>query len=184
MTQKPFGAPMSLRHFFAAMPVLCLLSFATVSFAEDIEVNFNYTQDPQVDFSKAPKGPLKIAGFTDARGGDATLIGSYNAEQPVAIIVHDALSQAFIAGGAGLVEEGQSLTLNGEVTEFSVQDKAGEFDVTVRTHVTLHSGSRTAYDTVIFGRASAAELNAAIHGALEKLITSLIWDDYFLNEVI
>jgi hypothetical protein len=184
MTQKPFGAPMSLRHFFAAMPVLCLLSFATVSFAEDIEVNFNYTQDPQVDFSKAPKGPLKIAGFTDARGGDATLIGSYNAEQPVAIIVHDALSQAFIAGGAGLVEEGQSLTLNGEVTEFSVQDKAGEFDVTVRAHVTLHSGSRTAYDTVIFGRASAAELNAAIHGALEKLITSLIWDDYFLNEVI
>jgi hypothetical protein len=175
---------MSLRHFFAAMPVLCLLSFATVSFAEDIEVNFNYTQDPQVDFSKAPKGPLKIAGFTDARGGDATLIGSYNAEQPVAIIVHDALSQAFIAGGAGLVEEGQSLTLNGEVTEFSVQDKAGEFDVTVRAHVTLHSGSRTAYDTVIFGRASAAELNAAIHGALEKLITSLIWDDYFLNEVI
>tara|TARA_R110001592_G_scaffold36513_1_gene122809 strand:+ start:807 stop:1361 length:555 start_codon:yes stop_codon:yes gene_type:complete len=184
MTQKPFGAPMSLRHFFAAMPVLCLLSFATVSFAEDVEVNFNYTQDPQVDFSKAPKGPLKIAGFTDARGGDATLIGSYNAEQPVAIIVHDALSQAFIAGGAGLVEEGQSLTLNGEVTEFSVQDKAGEFDVTVRAHVTLHSGSRTAYDTVIFGRASAAELNAAIHGALEKLITSLIWDDYFLNEVI
>lgn len=175
---------MSLRRFFAAVPMLCLLSFSTVSFAEDIEVNFNYTQDPQVDFSKAPKGPLKIAGFTDARDGDATLIGTYNAQQPVVEIVHDALTQAFIAGGAALVEEGQSLTLNGEVTEFSVQDKAGEFDVTVRVHVTLLSGSRTAYDTVIFGRASAAELDAAIDGALEKLITSLIWDDYFLNEVI
>ena len=175
---------MSLSRFFAAMPMLCFLSFSSVSFAEDVEVNFNYTQDPQVDFSKAPKGALKIADFTDTRGGDATLIGSYNAEQPVTEIVHDALSQAFIAGGAGLVEEGQSLTLNGEVTEFSVQDKAGEFDVTVRVHATLRSGSRTAYDTVIFGRASAAELNAAINGALEKLITSLIWDDYFLNEVI
>ena len=175
---------MSFRRFFAAMPMLCIMSFSTATFAEDIEVNFNYSQDPQVDFSKAPKGPLKIAGFTDARGGDATLIGTYNAEQPVAQIVHDALSQAFIAGGAGLVEEGQSLTLNGEVTEFSVQDKAGEFDVTVRAHVTLRSGSRTAYDTVIFGRASAAAHNAASHGALEKLVTSLIWDDYCLNEVI
>lgn len=175
---------MSFRRFFAAMPMLCILSFSTVSFAEDIEVNFTYTQDPQVDFSKAPKGSLKIASFTDTRDGDATLIGTYNAEKPVAEIVHDALSQAFIKGGAGLVEEGQSLTLNGEVTEFSVQDKAGEFDVTVRVHATLRAGSRTAYDTVIFGRASAAELDAAIHGALEKLITSLIWDDYFLNEVI
>ena len=175
---------MSIRRFFAVMPILCLLSFTTVSFAEGVKVDFNYTQDPQVDFSKAPKGSLKIAGFTDARGGDNTLIGTYNAQQPVAEIVHNALAQGFIAGGAGLVEEGQSLTLNGEVTEFSVQDKAGEFDVTVRVHVTLLSGSRTAYDTVIFGRASAAELDAAINGALEKLITSLIWDDYFLNEVI
>lgn len=175
---------MSLRRFFTAIPMLCILSLSSVSFAEDIAVNFHYTQDPQVDFSKAPKGPLKLASFTDARGTDATLIGTYNAEKPVAEIVHDALSQAFIAGGAGLVEEGQSLTLNGEVTEFSVQDKGGEFDVTVRAHVTLLAGSRTAYDTVIFGRASAAQLDAAIHGALEKLITSLIWDDYFLNEVI
>lgn len=175
---------MSLRRFFAAMPMLCLLSFSTVSFAEDIEVNFHYDQDPQVDFSKAPKGTLKIVGFTDVRGADANLIGSYHAEKPVAQIIHDALSQAFIAGGAGLVEEGQALTLNGEVTEFSVQDKDGEYDVTVRVHATLRSGSRTAYDAVIFGRASAAQLDAAIHGALEKLITSLIWDDYFLNEVI
>lgn len=175
---------MSLRRFFAAMPMLCLLSFSTFSFAEDIEVNFHYDQDPQVDFSKAPKGSLKIAGFTDTRGGDATEIGSYNAEQAVTEIVHDALSQAFVAGGAALVEEGQSLTLNGEVTEFSVQDKDGEYDVIVRVHATLLAGSRTAYDTVIFGRASATELNTAIHQALEKLITSLIWDDYFLNEVI
>jgi len=175
---------MSFQRFLAAMPMLCLLSFSTVSFAEDIEVNFHHMQDHKVDFSKAAKGSLKVAVFTDARGGDATLIGAYNAERPVAKIVHDALNQAFIAGGAGLVEEGQILTLNGEVTEFSVQDKDGEFDVTVRTHVTLQSGSRTAYDTVIFGRASAAELDAAIHAALEKLITSLVWDDYFLNEVL
>lgn len=175
---------MSLRRIFFALPMLCFLPFSAPSFADDVEVNFNYTQDPQVDFSKAPKGTLKIASFTDARGGDATLIGDYNAEKPVAEIVNDALKQAFIAGGAGLVEEGQGLTLDGEVTEFSVADKGGEFDVTVRTHVTLRSGSRTAYDTVIFGRASATELEAAIHGALEKLITSLIWDDYFLNEVI
>ncbi len=175
---------MSVRRLFAALPILCVLSFLSISYADNIEVNFQFTQDPQVDFSKAPKGPLKIAKFSDVRGGDANLIGTYSAEKPVAEIVQDALSQAFIAGGAGLVEEGQSLTLNGEVTEFSVESTGSGFDVVVRTHVTLQAGSRTAYDTTIFGRASAAELNDAIHGALEKLITSLIWDDYFLNEVI
>lgn len=175
---------MSLRHVFSLLLALCLVPFSTISFAESVEVNFKYAQDPQVDFSGSPKGSLKIATFTDARGGDANLIGSYQAEKPVAEIVNDALTQAFIAGGAALVQDGQSLTLDGEVTEFSVANDAGEFDVTVRAHVTLRAGTRTAYDTVIFGRASATELNAAIHGALEKLITSLIWDDYFLNEVI
>jgi len=175
---------MSLRRILTALPMLCIIGYSSFSFAEDIEVNFHYAQDPQVDFSKAPKGALKVATFTDARGGDATLIGSYNAEKPVAEIVNDALSQGFIAGGAALVQEGQSLTLNGEVTEFSVEGTGGAFDVTIRTHVTLLAGSRKAYDAVILGRSSAADLEAAIHGALEKLITSLIWDDYFLNEVI
>lgn len=176
---------MSVRRFLTHLSLLSALSLTALANADDISIQYEYKLDPQVDFSKAPKGPLKVAAFTDARGAAApTSVGDYSVEMPVAEMINSALTQAFIAGGAGLVEEGQSLTLNGEVTEFTVEDKGGEFDVIIRTHVTLRAGTRSAFDTVIFGRSSAADVETAISGALDKLVHSLIWDDYFLMEVI
>ncbi len=176
---------MSVRRILTHLSLICTFTFAIFANADDISIQYEYKLDPQVDFSQAPKGPLKLAAFTDARGAaDARSIGDYTLEIPVAEMVNSALSQAFVAGGAGLVEEGQSLTLNGEITEFSVANDGGEFDVTIRTHVTLLAGSRSAFDTVIFGRASATEIETAIRAALDKLVHSLIWDDYFLMEVI
>jgi len=176
---------MSVRRFLTHLSLLSALSLTALANADDISIQYEYKLDPQVDFSKAPKGPLKVAAFTDVRGAaDATSIGDYSVEVPVAEMINSALTQAFIAGGAGLVEEGQSLTLNGEVTEFTVEDKGGEFDVIIRTHVTLRAGTRTAFDTIIFGRSSAADVETATRGALDKLVHSLIWDDYFLMEVI
>jgi len=176
---------MSFRRFLTHLLLACAFFLPTLASADDISVQYEYKLDPQVDFSTAPKGALKVNAFTDARGAaDARSIGEYSVEMPVTEMIHSALTQAFVAGGAGLVEEGQGLTLSGEVTEFSVADKDGEYDVTVRTHVTLRAGTRSAYDTVIFGRASAPEIEAAISAALDKLVHSLIWDDYFLLEVI
>src|SRR5690554_2724244 len=168
-----------------ALPLLCALFFAGLANADEVTVNYKYTLDPQVDFSKAPKGALNVADFTDARDvADPRAMSDYMAEMPVAEMVNDALTQAFVAGEAGLVSEGQSFTLNGEVTEFSIEETDSGFDVIVRTHATLRAGSRTAFDAVIFGRANAATVEAAISGALDKLVHSLIWDDYFLMEVI
>lgn len=177
---------MNFRHLFVAAAVLatCACMTTTVT-AQDVAVNYEYTQKPQVDFTPMPKGALKLNTFTDTRGADmASKIGSYTSSTPVSEIVHGALTQAFVAGGAKLVESDQSLTLTGEVTEASVTDKDGGFDVIIRTHVTLRSGSRTAYDAVIFGRATAESPEEATRAALDKLVNSLIWDDYFLNEVI
>lgn len=176
---------MNVRRFITHLPLMCALFLPAFASADDITIQYEYKLDPQVDFSGAPKGPLKVNAFTDVRGAaDARSIGEHTVEMPVAEIINNALTQAFVAGGAGLVDEGQSLTLSGEVTEFSVADKEGEYDVTVRTHVTLQAGTRTAFDAVIFGRASAPEIEAAVSAALDKLVHSLIWDDYFLMEVI
>ncbi len=177
---------MTIRHLFLSIPVLCALSgFTALASADDIAVNYDYTQKPQVDFSKMPKGPLKISSFTDKRGvGAKQITDSVMAEEAVADIVNDALVQAFEAGGAALVEDGQKLTLGGEITEVQVADKDGGVEVTIRTHVTLKNGSRTAFDTVIFGRDSGATVDAATRAALDKLVNSLILDDYFLMEVI
>ena len=106
------------------------------------------------------------------------------ADQPVADIVSNALVQAVTAGGATLVEEGQNLTLDGEVTEVLVAEKDGGIEVTIRTHVTLRRGGQTAFDTVIFGRSSGSTLAEAVQATLDRLVNSLILDDYFLMEIL
>lgn len=82
------------------------------------------------------------------------------------------------------MEDGQSLTLEGELTELVVAEKDAGIEVTIRTHVTLRQGARSAFDTVIFGRSTGATLDEAVRGALDRLVNSLIMDDYFLMEAI
>ena len=177
---------MTIRRLIFAVPVACALAtMATLASAENIEVNYEYTLKPQVDFSKMPKGPLKIAAFTDSRGVEPTAFTTdLETDEPVASIVNDALVQAFTAGGAALVDEGEQLTLEGEVTEVQVADKNGAIEATIRTRATLKRGSQSAYSTVIFGRAEAASADEAIRLSLDKLVNSLILDDYFLMEVL
>lgn len=177
---------MRIRGFVYAVPVFCALSLqAPTSFAEDLLINYDYTQTPQIDFSKTTKGSLKVAAFTDKRTvTDSREISGLQAEAPIADIVRDALVQAFSAGGALLVEDDQSLTLEGELTELQVAEKDGGIEVTIRTHVTLKQGARTAFDTVIFGRSSGATVDEAVRATLDRLVNSLIMDDYFLMEAI
>jgi len=170
---------------FLVLP--CFLTMATPNFlqADEITVAYKYTQSPQVDFSKATKGPLKVEEFTDARSvSDPRQLGESLTEAPVSHIVNDALVQAFISGGAALVEEGQSLTLDGQVTDATVSEKDGGFEVTIRARIILKRGSQTAFETVIFGRASDQEPDQAVRATLDKLVNSLILDDYFLMEVL
>lgn len=153
--------------------------------ADEISIAYQYTQSPQVDFSKAAKGPLKLAAFTDARTvADPRMLTEDLVEVPVADMVNDALKQAFVAGGASLVDQSETLTLEGEITEVAVSAKDDGFEVTIRTHVTLKRGSQSAFDTVIFGRATGPSLDQAVRATLDKLVNSLILDDYFLMEVL
>lgn len=179
---------MKARDFIIAVPFLCAIGLHTsTATAEEIVINYDYAQTPQVDFSKMPKGPLKVAPFSDKRAvapTEAQTIASSSAEQPIADIVNNALVQAFEAGGAVLVQEGQVLTLEGELTELQVTEKDAGVEVTIRTHVTLKRGSQIVFDNVIFGRATAPMLDAAVRATLDKLVNSLILDDYFLMEVI
>lgn len=178
---------MKIRGFIFAVPFVCAISLQTsTATADDIVINYDYAQTPRVDFSKMPKGPLKVAPFSDKRAvapNESRTISSSNAEQPIADIVSNALVQAFEAGGAMLVQEGQVLTLEGELIELQVIEKDAGVEVTIRTHVTLKRGSQTVFDNVIFGRASAPMLDAAVRATLDKLVNSLILDDYFLMEV-
>ncbi|MDP1932717.1 MAG: hypothetical protein Q8L60_14795 [Gammaproteobacteria bacterium] len=177
---------MKIRGLVYAVPVFCALSMhAPLSFAEDVLINYEYTLSPQIDFSKTSKGTLKVAAFTDKRAvANAREIAGFQAEEPVAGIVRNALVQAFTAGGALLVDDGQSLTLEGELTEVLVAEKEAGIEVTIRTHITLKQGARTAFDTVIFGRSTGVTLDEAVRATLDRLVNSLILDDYFIMEAI
>ena len=179
---------MNFRDSTFAVLVLCVVGMQLqLSAAENILINYDYAQTPQVDFSKMPKGPLKVAPFSDKRdinSADLRLVSTFTAEMPITDIVNNALVQAFEAGGAALVQEGQTLTLEGELTEVLVANKGSGSEVTIRTHVTLKRGSQTVFDNIIFGRAEAPTLDAAVKATFDKLVNSLILDDYFLMEII
>lgn len=171
------------------------VSAASASANTTVELDYRYAGGHDVDFSSMPRGPLKIAEFTDARGVDnPQLIAGKNREdaqqlnQAVADLVRSAFIQGIESGGGSVAAAGEKLVLTGEVIELTSAQVNGEIEVTARSKVQLQSsaGSKL-YSTTAFGRASvpASEgLNAALSASLDKMVNSLLWDDYFLMQVI
>jgi ABC-type uncharacterized transport system auxiliary subunit len=173
---------------------LCL-SAASVSAVKTLDLEYDYDGGHDVDFSTMPSGPLRIAEFTDARGLDNPHLvttdsqgDAFQAGQPVADLIRSAFVQGIESGGGTLAATDEKLVLTGEVTELSAAQENGEIQVTVRSKVQLQSSSGSKlYSTTAFGRASVPEsegLNAALSASLDKMVNSLLWDDYFLMQVI
>lgn len=185
---------------------LLLLTFALLplhlSAQEDVVVNFQYQGTHSVDLSKT-RGPLRIAEFTDGRSidnprlittsdlGNTTANAGYQAEQPLPAIIRDALVQGFQHGGAALVDDGDGMSIVGNLlaSDVAMIDREGtpSIQITLRTNIQLQGGGRTIWQTTLFGRgiAPASEgLAAAVHAALDRSVRELIGDDYFLLEVL
>lgn len=185
------------RSLLVAFALLAL----PVSAQEDIAVNFQYQGTHDVDLSKL-RGPLRIAEFTDGRGidnsrlittsdlGSNSAIAGYQAEQPLPAIIRDALVQGFQHGSATLVDDGDGMSIVGNLlaSDVTVIDRDGtpSIQITLRTNIQLQGGGRTIWQTTLFGRgiAPASEgLAAAIHAALDRSVRELVGDDYFLLEI-
>lgn len=174
--------------FFTLCTVLASSAFA----AEEITVNYLYEGTVRADFSNMSRGPMKVGEFTDSRGGNPNLIAEgYEADQPLAAIVRDALVQGLENGKAALVDSGENVTLAGSIESTQVQlvDNNGvsSIQVTIRTRVLLQGSGRTIWETVLFGRGTAPAsegMAKAITDALDRTIRSLVQDDYFLIEVL
>lgn len=190
---------MKLRRFLLLAFTLLPLS---LSAQEDIVVNFQYQGTHSVDLSKM-RGPLRIAEFTDGRSidnsrlittsdlGNTSAIAGYQAEQPLPAIIRDALVQGFLHGNATLVDDGDGMSIVGNLlaSDVAMIDREGtpSIQITLRTNIQLQGGGRTIWQTTLFGRgiAPASEgLAAAIHAALDRSVRELIGDDYFLLEVL
>ena len=166
--------------------------------AEDIVINYEKTGNPRADLSNM-KVSLRIAEFTDGRSvensrliSDAQLLGAdgFQAEKAIAEIIQDAMQSGFANANANLVDTDGDMFLQGNLTatEANIIDRSGveTLELTLRASVQLMSGSRTVWQTNLFGRgrAPASEgMAVTVSAALDRLINELIGDDYFLAEI-
>ncbi|GJM14372.1 MAG: hypothetical protein DHS20C12_27750 [Pseudohongiella sp.] len=191
----------SQRPSFKFAFALATLIFGSALIAEEVEFSYTLEDNHGIDFSEIKNGPLSIAKFTDERdvadpnvviAGDlGDISGGISATTPLAAIVEDALRQGFVIGGAELSDSNDGLVLHGQLTvaEANITDRRGveSIRMTIRAKVQLRNGSRELWQNTIFGRdyAPVSEgIEAALSNALNKLVDSLVNDDYFLIQML
>ncbi len=156
--------------------------------ADPIDLDYQYPgSSSDLDLSAA-KGSIRITTFGDTRSVDEKRLVSvdgaeHQLQQPVAEIISTALRQAFEANDAPLVDEGQRLTLEGNLTEFTASSTADGIEVQTRTSVTLKDQGRTVWEGALFSRTSASTLEEALRSNINRVVEELLIDDYFLMEL-
>lgn len=164
---------------------------------EQIEVNYSY--DGNADLSDI-RSAVKISEFSDSRSIDnpnlviSEGLGSatgFSAEAPLAEIIRDGFIQALSKGGANIVDADEEMQVVGEITESSAEivdrDGVESIQLTIRTAIQLKRGSRTLFETNLFGRGVVPAdegLAAAVHASLNRMIRELTGDDYFLMRLM
>ena len=189
---------MTIRYMISLCAACISLFSISAPAAEDIFINYEKTGSPRADLSNM-KVSLRIAEFTDSRSvadprliSDAQLLGAdgFQAQKAIAEIIQDAMQSGFANAKANLVDADSDMFLQGNLTaaEAKIIDRGGveTLELTLRASVQLMSGSRTVWQTNLFGRgrAPASEgMAVTVSAALDRLINELIGDDYFLAEI-
>ena len=185
--------PMRIKLFLAGLVTAVVLPIFA---AEEITFSYTYEGNHGVDFSNMRNGPLKLGNFSDGRSVENPNIitndlDGYSADKALTDIVKDALAQGLAKGGAALVDEGEAMTLQGSIvsSEAQIVESNGleSIRLTIRTNVELTNGSRTIWNTVLFGRGTATVdegMEQALKNAMDRTISGLVRDTYFQIEVL
>lgn len=189
---------MKIRFIASLFAALLSVFSITAMAAEDVVVNYAMDGSPRSDLSSM-KVSLRIAPFSDDRSvdnprliTDAQLLGAdgFQAEKAIAEIIQDAMISGFANANATLVESDEDMYLQGTLlsSEAEIIDRGGveTLQLTLRTSVQLMSGSRTVWQTTLFGRGrtpTSEGMAVNVRAALDRLINELIGDDYFLAEI-
>ncbi len=188
-----------MKKLNSILAITSLLWSATLT-AETVDIDFNYTDNHRVDFSKL-KGSLHIGEFKDERSNvTPTLITSvnfghatngYSSSEPVTDLIEDALKQGFISGGATLAGTDADFSLVGGILAIDAveveRDGVKNIQITFRTKLELNSGGRNIWQTTLFGRGLAPVeegIVPAVQAALSRTIRELVSDDYFKMEIL
>lgn len=178
-----------LAKALGSVPLTLLFLFAVSAYA--VEINYHYNGNHGVDFGGLKAGALALGKFTDARsvGDPREIADGVQAEAPLTDIVRTAFEQAFVAGNAQLAANNSQLVFDGELLEVAVEHEGESIKLTLRVHAMLKNpaANKTLWQNKLFGRVSVPQqegIDGAMRAALDRLIEELMFDDYFLNEVL
>ena len=163
------------------------------SFAdEQINLEYQYQGETGVDLGAIRGGPLAIKAFTDHRNEPVSQGIQRIGGEPIILtllaphaLVHSAVVGAFTSSGASLAEGDARLSLEGKLIDMTVQDTATGLEVLIRCELTLINQGRNAWQSAVVSRASVEgkDVSTAIALGLDRLVTELFRDDYFLIEL-
>lgn len=155
--------------------------------AESVSVDYQFNGNTGVDLSGMSGAPMSVNAFTDARelpGNEAIVVGEDNLMlegSTFAELVRQALIASFESSDAPL-GEGGNLSLDGNIVELEFRPGADGLEMVLRTELTLYSGSRNAWQSTILSsvRTEFVDFESAIYDSMDRLISELFYDDYFL----
>lgn len=178
---------------FAAAIAASVLTCSAVSTADEpLVLDYTFSGNTGVNLSSIAGGPLSVNDFTDARpGSGASEIQRPGkdsltlADQTAAALLQTTFSEAFTASGAQLGSADSPLKLEGKIVEMQITETAQGLETLIRVELTLRNQGRNAWQSVVFSRAQSegADLSAALEQGLNRIVTELFRDDYFLMEL-
>ena len=174
------------------------LSFSSLARSETdtvISVSTTCSVDHGLDFSHIKGGPLSIQNFIDKRDcltdescHKNSLNNSHSEEtfmsNDLTILAREILANSFRDGQAALTESDQGkLSLSGTLIEGSITDE----EVIFKIELSLNKNAKSIWKNSYLGKSSVSNEIAtgeAVNAALNKAFEELMYDDYFVMELI
>lgn len=180
--------------FFVALSSALLLS-TTIQANEAVSIDYKFGNNTGVNLASV-SGRLSISHFSDSRIDIAAEAIGMDGQAPVMLadssaseLMQSAFEQAFVASGVTLgvtLTEGEaSFSLAGNLIEMKLTQSEVGLRVLIRCELTLRQGSRNAWQNVVFSQIQSdnTDIKVAISRGLDRLISELFADSYFLMEL-
>lgn len=182
---------MKSRHLIIAAFAGLMISTQPLLAGEAVELDYQYTGDPGVGLGSMIGGPLTISNFTDERDiASKNDINRTNQDDVTlttapAELIQQTFREAFESAGAALTGSEAPLTLQGKLLEMEIEESATGVAILIRCELTLDNQGRNAWQSVVFSRVSTEgnDVATAIGQGLDRLVSELFMDDYFLMEL-
>lgn len=174
-----------------ALAITGLLMTGTPAYSDEVSIEYKYQGDTGVSLASMIGGPLSVAEFADGRSITNKQSVEYSDKAPITLtqqapakLLQETFYQALQSSDAELTED-SPLQLRGNLLEMQISDNGDGLEVLIRCELSLNNQGRNAWQSVVFSRTQSdnKDINEAISKGLDRLVSELFMDDYFLMEL-